>query len=134
MVVLQEPFRLKRNISDSLESGETCNVKPINSEEFAISHYTGKITYRVKDVAQDNRDFLPPEIIDVLRMSDNSLIKMFFTNKLNKTGNITVSFDERTVKDKMSSSSSDEENAVSVLTLSQERLSKTKFSIHNSKR
>lgn len=63
-------------------------------------------------MGKDNRDFLPPEVIDVLRLSDNPLVKMFFSNKLNKTGNLNVSFEEKTVKEKLSSSSSEEDDAV----------------------
>lgn len=69
-------------------------------------------------MGKDNRDFLPPEIIDVLRLSDNPLIKMFFTNKLNKTGNLNVAFEERTVKEqKFSSSSSEEDDTVTKMHL-----------------
>lgn len=63
-----------------------------------------------------NRDFLPPEVIDTLRLSDNPIIKQLFTNKLTRTGNLWLSFDEELSKVKRSrcksSSSSDEASKV----------------------
>ncbi|GJQ69847.1 putative myosin [Trypoxylus dichotomus] len=100
-----------RFITDSLSTKPNTHIKTVNINEFSIAHFTGKIVYQVKDMGRDNRNFLPPEIIDVLRLSDNPLIKMFFMNKLNKTGNLNITFEEKTVKEqKFSSSSSSEED------------------------
>lgn len=37
-----------------------------------------------------NRDFLPPEMVETLRMSANSNIRNFFAGKLTKTGNLIL--------------------------------------------
>lgn len=42
-----------------------------------------------------NRDFLPPEMVETLRISKNSIVKMLFTNQLTKTGNLTVAFEQQ---------------------------------------
>lgn len=82
--------------------------------EFSIAHYTGKVSYDAKEMPDRNRDFVPPEIIETLRLSKNPIVKSFFTNKLSKMGNLYVSFDEESKKTKRrlkaSSSSSEEDN------------------------
>lgn len=91
-------------------------MKTVDTEEFSIAHFTGKIPYCVNGMGKENRDFLPPEITDSIRTSENPIIKMFFTNKLSKTGNLNVSFEEKTVKEqKVSSSSSEDEDNVMTL-------------------
>nr|XP_022914379.1 neither inactivation nor afterpotential protein C [Onthophagus taurus] len=101
---------LDKFIIDRLESSES-NIKPINHKEFAVSHYAGKIVYNINRMASQNGDFLPPEVINVFRDSNNPLIKAFFTNRLSKTGNVRVNFEEKTVRksNKFSSSSSEDE-------------------------
>lgn len=81
--------------------------------EFSIAHYTGKVTYDAKEMPDRNRDFVPPEIIETLRLSKNPVVKALFANKLSKVGQLYVSFDEGTKRSKKkfkcSSSSSEEE-------------------------
>jgi myosin-3 len=62
--------------------------------EFSVAHYTGQVCYDAKEMPDKNRDFLPPEIIETLRLSDNSIVKPLFTNKLDKTGNLIISLDK----------------------------------------
>lgn len=53
-----------------------------------------------------NKDFLPPEMIDTLRMSSNACIREFFAGKLTKTGNLILSSEhikEANIKSKWSS-------------------------------
>ncbi|XP_066253855.1 neither inactivation nor afterpotential protein C [Euwallacea similis] len=73
-------------IMDNLQSQESCRVMITKPMEFAVAHYTGIVSYNVKDMTEKNRDFLPPEIIEVLRDSDNSIIKALFAKKLDRTG------------------------------------------------
>lgn len=61
-----------------------------NETEFSIAHYTGTVVYDPKEMPDKNRDFLPPEIIETLRLSDNATVKLLFTNKLDKFGNLIV--------------------------------------------
>ncbi|XP_045471088.1 neither inactivation nor afterpotential protein C isoform X2 [Harmonia axyridis] len=62
--------------------------------EFSISHYTGTLNYNAKEMPDKNRDFLPPEIVETMRCSNNSFIKALFTGKLNKCGNLIVELEE----------------------------------------
>lgn len=58
--------------------------------EFSVAHYTGKVAYEVSDMVEKNRDFVPPETIDTMRLSTDPTIKAMFTNQLSRTGNLTM--------------------------------------------
>ncbi|XP_066138034.1 neither inactivation nor afterpotential protein C [Euwallacea fornicatus] len=94
----------KRNLGgqyiiDNLQNQESCRVMITKPMEFAVAHYTGIVSYNVRDMTEKNRDFLPPEIIEVLRGSDNSIIKALFTKKLDRTGClVTNSADNNTCR------------------------------------
>lgn len=55
-----------------------------------MSHYTGRVTYNTASFPEMNRDFVPPEIIESLRSSQDPHIRLMFTNQLNKCGNLTT--------------------------------------------
>lgn len=66
------------------------HIKPVSSYEFTVAHYTGKLIYDVSEIAIKNRDFVPPEMIDTMRLSSYDAVKQMFTNKLTKSGNLTI--------------------------------------------
>lgn len=66
------------------------HVKPVSSHEFTVAHYTGKLIYDASEIASKNRDFVPPEMIDTMRYSSCDAVKQLFTNKLTKSGNLTI--------------------------------------------
>jgi len=70
------------------------HVEAVSSHEFTIAHYTGKLIYDASEIAVKNRDFVSPEIIDVLRFSSHDAVKQMFTNKLTKSGNLTSVHDD----------------------------------------
>jgi myosin-3 len=41
-----------------------------------------------------NRDFLPPEMVDTLRLSSDNMVKLLFTNQLSRTGNLIMSAED----------------------------------------
>lgn len=92
-------------------------VNAVSNTEFSIAHYTGTVLYDAKEIPDKNRDFLPPEIIEVLRASEDPIVKILFTNKLDRLGNLNVAFGETMVKRKnfLSSSSSEDDNKVNLL-------------------
>lgn len=65
-------------------------VKPVSSHEFTVAHYTGKLIYDASEIAAKNRDFVPPEMIGTMRFSSHDAVKEMFTNKLTKSGNLTI--------------------------------------------
>ncbi|XP_045776420.1 neither inactivation nor afterpotential protein C isoform X3 [Maniola jurtina] len=65
-------------------------VKLSGSHEFCVAHYTGKVNYDAREMADKNKDFLPPEMIETMRASTNITLQQLFKNKLTKTGNLTA--------------------------------------------
>ncbi|KAG7311754.1 hypothetical protein JYU34_002814 [Plutella xylostella] len=65
-------------------------IKLSGSHEFSVAHYTGKVSYDAREMADKNKDFLPPEMIETMRASVNETVQQLFRNKLTKTGNLTV--------------------------------------------
>ncbi|XP_013181389.1 PREDICTED: neither inactivation nor afterpotential protein C isoform X2 [Papilio xuthus] len=65
-------------------------VKMSGSHEFSVAHYTGKVNYDAREMADKNKDFLPPEMIETMRASQNATLQQLFKNKLTKTGNLTI--------------------------------------------
>ncbi|XP_041979804.1 neither inactivation nor afterpotential protein C isoform X2 [Aricia agestis] len=68
-------------------------VKPCGTHEFSVAHYTGKVNYDVREMADKNKDFLPPEMIETMRSSSNLILQELFRNKFTKAGNLTASTD-----------------------------------------
>lgn len=100
--------------SDNLKEQGNNKIVAINNSDFAIAHYTGKVVYNAREMPDRNRDFLPPEIIEVFRLSENAVVRSLFKNKLDKMGNLNISFEEKAVANKRAkiSSSSSEEDKV----------------------
>jgi myosin-3 len=81
-------------VIDFIQNLEAKFVGVSGQSEFSVAHYTGQVCYNAREMPDKNRDFLPPEIIETLRLSDNSIVKLLFTNKLDKTGNLIISLDK----------------------------------------
>ncbi|KAJ8686537.1 hypothetical protein QAD02_022331 [Eretmocerus hayati] len=75
-------------------------VKVHGSTEFSVAHYTGKLSYDASELAERNRDHVPPEMVETMRQSSNPTVKQLFTNKLTKAGALTIHEDEQSKKDK----------------------------------
>ncbi|XP_029156587.1 neither inactivation nor afterpotential protein C [Nylanderia fulva] len=80
------------------------HVKPMSSHEFTIAHYTGKLIYDASEIAAKNRDFVPPEMIDTMRYSSYDTVKQMFTNKLTKSGSLTIVHEPCLAREKTSKS------------------------------
>lgn len=75
-------------------------IKPVSSHEFTIAHYTGKLLYDASEIAEKNREFVPPEMIETFRQSTIETMKEMFTNKLTKSGNLTVVVEHSKIAEK----------------------------------
>jgi len=53
-------------------------------------HSGGSVHYRTDEFMDRNRDFLPVELIEVMRLSTNMRLSSIFINKMTKTGNVTM--------------------------------------------
>ncbi|CAH1130298.1 unnamed protein product [Ceutorhynchus assimilis] len=79
-----------RYVVDNLQSQESNRIMITSATEFSVAHYTGIVPYNAKEMPNKNRDFLPPEIIETMRESDNPIIRMLFVNKLDRTGGLLL--------------------------------------------
>lgn len=86
-------------------------IKLSGSHEFSVAHYTGKVNYDAREMADKNKDFLPPEMIETMRASVNVTVQQFFKNKLTRTGNLTVSSNQPKVTVVKSKSEKEIENS-----------------------
>ena len=59
-----------------------------------MAHFCKKVEYNAQDIPRKNYDFLPPEMIETLRLSGNFVVKQLFANQFTKSGNLTISTDQ----------------------------------------
>lgn len=72
------------------QRSQTVHIKVMGTHEFTVAHYTGKLIYDASEIAEKNRDFLAPEMIETLRLSVSSIIQSLFLNQLTRSGNLTI--------------------------------------------
>lgn len=48
---------------DTIANKKATHIQRASSHEFSVAHYTGKVNYDVRDMADKNRDFVPPEMV-----------------------------------------------------------------------
>lgn len=59
-----------------------------NGLDFTVQHYAGRVSYDASSFLEKNRNFLPPEVVQLLRTSSNPTIQFLFSCPLTKTGNL----------------------------------------------
>lgn len=92
--IIDDASRQLQDAQYILEKIKECkrgvHMKPVSSHEFTVAHYTGKLIYDASEIASKNRHFVPPEMINTMRFSSYDAVKQMFTNKLTKSGNLTI--------------------------------------------
>lgn len=68
----------------------TIDVDDGNISSFTVQHFAGNVRYRMAGIFGRNRDFLPAELIEVMRNSTNARLASLFINKLTRTGQLTT--------------------------------------------
>lgn len=48
---------------DHITNKKSGHVMRASGHEFSVAHYTGKVTYDARELADKNRDFVPPEMV-----------------------------------------------------------------------
>lgn len=81
--------------ADTIINKKNTHVQRVSKHEFSVAHYTGRVTYDARDMPDKNRDFVPPEMVETMRVSNNAVVKVLFTNQLSKTGNLTVANEQQ---------------------------------------
>ncbi|XP_016842665.1 neither inactivation nor afterpotential protein C isoform X2 [Nasonia vitripennis] len=92
---LQDTNYIFERIQGRRSASSTQHVKVQAGQEFSVAHYTGKLSYDASEIAEKNRDFVPPEMIETLRQSSHAVVKELFTNKLSKAGALTIVSQEK---------------------------------------
>ncbi|KAL4703000.1 hypothetical protein ACJJTC_008778 [Scirpophaga incertulas] len=55
---------------------------------FAIHHFAGRVVYQANGFLEKNRNFLPPEVVQLMRQSQYDIIRFLFQCPVTKTGNL----------------------------------------------
>ncbi|XP_076088130.1 myosin-IIIb-like isoform X1 [Mytilus galloprovincialis] len=55
---------------------------------FYVDHYAGRVEYDAMGFLEKNRDRLPGDVVNMLRASENVVVKSLFQTHLTKTGNL----------------------------------------------
>lgn len=69
-------------------------IRKATSTNFTVAHYCKKVEYNAQGIPKKNHDFLPPEMIETLRLSGNFVVKQLFANQFTRSGNLTISTDQ----------------------------------------
>ncbi|XP_064474850.1 myosin-IIIb-like isoform X2 [Ornithodoros turicata] len=59
-----------------------------NALQFTIRHHAGKVSYNARNFVDKNRNYLPPEIVQLLRQSKLAIVQTLFQCPLTKTGQL----------------------------------------------
>ncbi|KAM7430002.1 Unconventional myosin-XIX [Porites harrisoni] len=87
--LMNEECRLKRELdtksfSTRLEASLaqfrhfTCPRFRSENEEFTIHHFADSVSYQVEGLVKKNKDFIPPEVVELLQKSTNTLMQELF--------------------------------------------------------
>lgn len=61
---------------------------------FAVHHFAGRVVYQADDFLEKNRNYLPMEVIQLLRQSQYDMIRFLFQCPITKTGNLYSAFQD----------------------------------------
>ncbi|XP_015784423.1 myosin-IIIb isoform X3 [Tetranychus urticae] len=61
-----------------------------NALQFTVMHYAGKVTYDARNFLEKNRNYVPLEVIQLLRQSSVPIVKALFACPLTKTGHLYI--------------------------------------------
>lgn len=63
---------------------------------FAIHHFAGRVVYQANGFLEKNRNFLPAEVIHLVRQSQYDMVRFLFQCPITKTGNLYSAFHDAT--------------------------------------
>ncbi|CAG9581317.1 unnamed protein product [Danaus chrysippus] len=99
LALLDEESRFPRSTDRSLIEKFHRNIKSkfyvrpkSNAVCFAIHHFAGRVVYQADGFLEKNRNFLPPEVVQLMRQSQYDIIRFLFQCPITKTGNLFSSF------------------------------------------
>ncbi|XP_055705542.1 myosin-IIIb-like isoform X4 [Phlebotomus papatasi] len=95
LALLDEESRFPRATDKSLIDKFHQNVKSkfyirpkSDAACFAIHHFAGRVVYQADGFLEKNRNFLPSEVIQLVRQSSYDMVRFLFQCPITKTGNL----------------------------------------------
>ncbi|CAG9132390.1 unnamed protein product [Plutella xylostella] len=95
LALLDEESRFPRSTDRSLIEKFHSNIKSkyyvrpkSDAICFAIHHFAGRVVYQAENFLEKNRNFLPPEVVQLMRQSQYDTIRFLFQCPITKTGNL----------------------------------------------
>ncbi|KAI8438383.1 hypothetical protein MSG28_010933 [Choristoneura fumiferana] len=95
LALLDEESRFPRSTDRSLIEKFHNNIKSkyyvrpkSDAICFAIHHFAGRVVYQADGFLEKNRNFLPPEVVQLMRQSQYDIIRFLFQCPITKTGNL----------------------------------------------
>lgn len=68
---------------------------------FAIQHFAGRVIYQADGFLEKNRNFLPSEVIQLVRQSSYDMVRFLFQCPMTKTGNLYSALQDTDTKQKL---------------------------------
>ncbi|XP_012256582.2 myosin-IIIb-like isoform X3 [Athalia rosae] len=95
LALLDEESRFPRATDRSLVEKFHSNVKSkfyvrpkSDAICFAVHHFAGRVVYQADGFLEKNRNFLPPEVIQLVRQSQFDMVRFLFQCPITRTGNL----------------------------------------------
>ncbi|XP_053973288.1 myosin-IIIb-like isoform X2 [Hylaeus volcanicus] len=95
LALLDEESRFPRATNKSLIEKFHSNIKSkfyvrpkSDAVCFAVHHFAGRVVYQAEGFLEKNRNFLPPEVIQLVRQSQYDMVRFLFQCPITKTGNL----------------------------------------------
>ncbi|XP_050666235.1 myosin-IIIb-like isoform X2 [Leptidea sinapis] len=95
LALLDEESRFPRSTDRSLIEKFHRNIKSKHYVRpksdavcFAVHHFAGRVVYQADGFLEKNRNFLPPEVVQLMRQSQYDVIRFLFQCPITKTGNL----------------------------------------------
>ncbi|XP_034180215.2 myosin-IIIb isoform X1 [Osmia lignaria lignaria] len=95
LALLDEESRFPRATNKSLIEKFHNNIKSkfyvrpkSDAVCFAVHHFAGRVVYQAEGFLEKNRNFLPPEVIQLVRQSQYDMVRFLFQCPITKTGNL----------------------------------------------
>ncbi len=92
-------IRSKSSFSSSSQHSISSSSSTLQSiPSFSIMHFAGQVQYDARSFLEKNRDYLAPEIIQLLRSSRVHLVSSLFQLPLTKTGTLPENENQRSME------------------------------------
>ncbi|KAJ8735502.1 hypothetical protein PYW07_007122 [Mythimna separata] len=95
LALLDEESRFPRSTDRTLIEKFHSNIKSkyyvrpkSDATCFAVHHFAGRVVYQADGFLEKNRNFLPPEVVQLMRQSQYDIIRFLFQCPITKTGNL----------------------------------------------